>query len=356
MAEPVRVALVGCGFFAHNHLHAWSDLAAEGAALVAVCDIDPARAKAAAVEFRVPAWYRDIDEMLRRERIDLIDIVTRMDAHRALVEKTVGAGIATIVQKPFAPSWNEAVAMTEAAEKAGIFLAVHENFRFQTPMLRVREVLGSDAIGAPSWSRISFRTGYDLYRTQPYFYTEERFIILDLGVHILDLARLFLGEVEHVYAETQRRNPKVRAEDTATVMLRHVSGAVSVVDFSYESRRLPDSFPETLLEIEGPDGAIVVEAGLRMRVTSRGATSEVDIGAPLLHWTSRPWHVAQESVLITCRHMLDCWRSGRPAETSAADNLRTFALVEAAYESAATGRAVRPRSHSSGPGPAAGGT
>jgi predicted dehydrogenase len=152
-----------------------------------------------------------------------------------------------------------------------------------------------------------------------------------------------MGEVAHLSCETQRRNPKVRAEDTATVMLKHVSGAVSVVDFSYESRKLPDPFPETILEIEGPKGAVVVEAGLKMRVTVDGAMREEDIGAPLLHWTSKPWHVAQESVLITCRSLLDAFRAGTPAPTSAADNLKTYALAEAAYESAATGRAVKPR-------------
>jgi predicted dehydrogenase len=340
---PTRVALIGCGFFARNHLHSWKDLAVEGAELVAVCDKDPARAEAAAREFGVPRWYGDIDAMLAAERIDLLDIATRMDTHRALVERAIAAGIATIVQKPFAPTFDDALAMTNAAEQAGVFLAVHENFRFQTPMLRVRAVLESGEIGAPNFARISFRTGFDLYATQPYFYEEERFIILDLGVHVLDLARVFMGEVDRLACETQRRNVKVKAEDTATVLLRHVSGAVSVVDFTYESRRQPDTFPETLVEIEGPEGAIAVEAGLRMRVTRRGEVREEDIGAPLLSWTSRPWHVAQESVLATCRHMLQSFRAGMPAETSAADNLKTFALAEAAYQSAGRGGAAAPR-------------
>ena len=98
MAEPVRVALVGCGFFARNHLFSWKDLEAEGVHLVAVCDIDPGKAKAAATEFGVPGWYTDIDTMLAREKIDLIDIITRMDTHRTLVEKTIARGTATIVQ------------------------------------------------------------------------------------------------------------------------------------------------------------------------------------------------------------------------------------------------------------------
>jgi len=51
MTERVRVGVIGCGFFARNHLHAWQDLAPAGADLVAVCDIDPAKAKAAAEAF-----------------------------------------------------------------------------------------------------------------------------------------------------------------------------------------------------------------------------------------------------------------------------------------------------------------
>jgi predicted dehydrogenase len=343
MAEPVRLAIVGCGFFARNHLFSWKDLAPEGVELVAVCDIDPAKAKAAAEEFGVPHWYANVDEMLDKERIDLIDIVTRMDTHRMMVEKTIPRGIATIVQKPFAPAWDDAVAMTKMAETAGVFLAVHENFRFQTPLLKAAAAVASGAIGTPTWGRISFRTGYDLYKTQPYFHGEERFIILDLGVHTLDMARVMMGEVEHVYAEIQTRNAKNRGEDTATVTLRHVTGGVSVVDFSYESRKLPDTFPETLMEIEGPKGAIVVDAGLRMRVNVGDDIREEDIGAPLLHWTAKPWHVAQESVLTTCRHLLDAYKAGKPADISAADNLKTFAIAEAAYESEATGRAVKPK-------------
>jgi len=343
MAGTVRVAIVGCGFFARNHLFSWKDLAAEGVELVAVCDIDPAKARAAAEEFGVPHWYGNVDEMLDKEKIDLIDIITRMDTHRMMVEKTVGRGIATIVQKPFAPTWDDAVAMTRMAEKAGVWLAVHENFRFQTPLLKAAAAVASGAIGEPTWGRITFRTGFDVYTTQPYFHDEERFIILDLGVHTLDMARVMMGEVEHVYCETQTRNAKSRGEDTATVTLRHVNGSVSVVDFSYESRKLPDHFPETLMEIEGPKGAIVVEPGLTMRVNVGDDIREEDIGAPLLHWTAKPWHVAQESVLTTCRHLLEAYKARRTADISAVDNLKTFAIAEAAYESAATGRAVKPK-------------
>lgn len=337
-----RVGLIGCGFFAQNHLHAWRDLRAEGADLVAVCDTDPAKAGAAARAFDVPAVHADAAALLKAERLDLVDIVTRMDTHRPLAEAAIAAGVGVIVQKPFAPTLADCAAMVDAAQVARTFLAVHENFRFQRPMLEVAGILRSGAIGAPSWARIAFRTGFDVYRTQPYFLGEERLAILDVGVHVLDLARVFLGEVERVSCETQRRNPAIRAEDTATMLLRHVTSAVSVVECTYESRTLPDPFPETLLTIEGPRGSIVVEPGLTLRLTVDGAVTTRGIGAPLLPWSAPPWHVAQESVLATQRHLLAAFRDGTPAATSGDDNLKTFALAEAAYAAAANGRAVRP--------------
>jgi predicted dehydrogenase len=232
--------------------------------------------------------------------------------------------------------------MRDAAKKAGVFLAVHENFRFQVPIREAIGVLKSGAIGEPSWARISFRTGYDIYKGQPYLMKEERFAIIDVGVHVLDLARVFLGEVDHVSAELQRRHPNVRGEDTATMLVKHKSGAVSVVEVTYESRRLPDSFPETIMEIEGTAGGIAMRKGPILEVTTKGAMTARDVDAPVLSWAERPWHIVQESVYATCAHMLEAVRAGRDADTSAEDNVKTFALAEAAYESAASGKAARP--------------
>jgi predicted dehydrogenase len=339
MADRIALGLIGCGFFAQNHLHAWTDLRFEGVDLVAVCDIDAEKARAAAEKFSVPHWYTDAETMFRERRLGLVDIATQMRTHLPLVEMAIRHRVPTIVQKPFGQDIAEVRRMVEASREAGVFLAVHENFRFQRPLLKIAEIIDSGAIGTPSWARISFRTGYDIYTGQPYLAEEPRFVLIDLGGHVLDIARVLLGEVEHLTSELQKRNPEVAGEDTATMLLRHTSGAVSVVECTYGSRRLPDSFPETLVEIEGDKGAIVSRIGSKIEITSNGTMHVFDADPPVLPWAERPWHVAQESVLVTCRHMLQAVREGRPADTSAEDNLRTFALVEAAY--AAAGK-VRP--------------
>ena len=332
MTDRVAIGLIGCGFFSRNHLNSWKDLAPEGADIVAVCDVDGGKAKAAAEQFGIPYWYTDAEAMFRERNLRLVDIVTRMDTHRELADLAFRHRVGAIVQKPFAPDIKEVRHIVEAADRAGLFLAVHENFRFQTPLQEVERIVRSGAIGEPSWARVSFRTGYDIYKGQPYFFNEERFVILDLGVHVVDVARFLFGEIAQVACETQRRNPKVKAEDTATMLCRHQSGAVSVVECTYESRKIPDPFPETLLEIEGPRGAIVTKPGYRMELTVDGDMTEREFEIPLLHWANPPWHMIEESVYKTCAHLLESFKAGREAATSGRDNLKTYAACEAAYE------------------------
>jgi D-apiose dehydrogenase len=341
MAPRLRAGLIGCGFFASNHLNAWRDLAEE-VELAAVCDLDRAKAEEAARTFGVPRAYADAAEMMAAERLDFVDIVTTMPSHKPLVLLAASHRLPTIVQKPFAPTWAECVAMVEACEAAGVPLMVHENFRFQSPMLEVRRVLESGAIGELTWARITWRTNYDVYAGQPYLARERRFILLDLGIHVLDLARVLMGEAERVYCETQSIRPGIAGEDMATITLKHASGAVSVVDCTYEAKRDPDPFPETLLEVEGRRGSLILSPGLELKVRSDGQTTTRSLRTPTLPWTAEPWHVAQESVLNTQRHWVESLRAGREPETSGRDNLKTYALAEAAYESASTHRAVRP--------------
>lgn len=339
--RPVRIGVVGCGFYAQNHLHAWSSLESEGAKLAAVCDIDTEKAQAASSNFSVP-WFAETGEMIRLASIDLLDVVTRMDSHRELAEIAAKQNIGAIVQKPFARDIAECRKIVECAEQHNTWLAVHENFRFTDGMRRIKAILNEGSIGIPTWARISFRTGFDVYKSQPYLACEERFSILDCGVHLLDLARFLLGEVERISCESQTRNPNVRGEDTATMLLRHTSGAVSVVETTYESRRIPDSFPETLLEIETSNGAILTHPDDCMTISANGKATNEQFDSPLLSWTSQPWHNSQLGVLRTNAHLLQSFVDNVPAETSGWDNLKTFALVEAAYLSAAENRSVNP--------------
>jgi len=337
-------ALIGCGFFAMNQLNAWRDIEALGdARIVALCDRDPERLKLASEKFGIERTYTDAAEMLDKEKLDFVDIATTAPSHRMLMELAAARKLPVICQKPVAPTFADARAMVEACEAAGVPFMVHENFRFQSAIIAVYDTIDSGAIGRPFWGRVSFRSGFDVFSGQPYLAEGERFIIEDLGVHILDIARYLFGNVASLTARTQRINPRIRGEDTATMLLGHENGITSVVDCSYWSRREKEAFPQTLIEVDGSAGSLRLELDYKLTVTSPKGTEVRDVSPPLLPWAERPWHNIQESVLLIQKHWVDCLTNGKRPSTSGRDNLGTYALVEGAYQSAATGQPVDPR-------------
>jgi len=328
-----RGALVGCGFFADNHLNAWGDLR-DRCDLVAVCDLDPAKAKSAGERFGIPGVYTDVEKMLIREKPDFLDVVTTAPSHLPIIRLCARHGIAAIVQKPLAPNWDDALALVSAMDQASLPLMVHENFRFQRPLRTAIGIVRAGEIGCPVWARFSWRTGFDVIAGQPYLAEVDRFILLDLGIHVLDVARAFLGEVDQVFCRTQTIRTGIRGEDMATVMMGHKNGATSIVDITYSSRQSPDPFPQTLVHIEGLEGSLRLEDRYRLTVTSPTGTRAEIVPPTPSSWGSEPWLLTQDSVVTTQSHWLDCLETGNLPMTSGHDNLRTFALVEASYRSA----------------------
>lgn len=331
-------ALIGCGFFAVNQMHAWQNV--RGAHIVAICDRDPERLKIVGDQFRIERRYPDAAALFADGGFDFVDIATTVQSHRALVEMAAVHEIPAICQKPFAKTLDDAKAMVEACAQANIPLMVHENFRWQTPIQAVKNILHSGVIGEPFWGRFSFRSGYDVFSGQPYLAEGERFIIEDLGIHILDIARFILGDAESLTARTKRINPKINGEDVATILIGHESGATSIVDVSYATKLATEPFPETLIELDGTRGTIRLSQGYRLEVNGPNGMTVSDVSPLLLPWASRPWHNIQESVLTIQQHWADRLVDGGETSTSGADNLKTFTLVEAAYKSAASGQTV----------------
>jgi D-apiose dehydrogenase len=334
----LRGGLIGCGFFAINHLHGWRD--AKGAEIVAICDTSADRLKIAGEQFGIVARYHDAAEMLRNEKLDFVDIATTAPTHRALCELSALHGVNVICQKPFAPTLEDAKAIVAACDKAGVALMVHENFRWQSPIQKVKAILQSGEIGEAFFARVSFRSAYDVFTSQPYLAEGERFIVEDLGIHILDITRFLMGDALNVSARIKRVNPRIRGEDVATALLDHGNGVTSVVDCSYASLLENELFPQTLIEIDGNKGSLRLTADYKLEVTSGGTTQHVDVAPPVLPWASRPWHNIQESVVLIQQHWVDCLVAQKEPQTSGRDNLKTLALVEAVYQSAATGQTV----------------
>jgi predicted dehydrogenase len=336
--KELKGALIGCGFFAANHMHAWRDIA--GVSIAAICDTNTGRLHEFGETFGVSRRYTDAHSMLASVALDFVDIATTVQSHRTLVELAASFRVPVICQKPFAKTLADAQAMVGSCIAAGVPLMVHENFRWQSPIQAVKHIVSSGDIGSLFWGRVSFRSAYDVFSGQPYLADGERFIVEDLGIHCLDVARFLFGDARNVSARIKRVNPKIKGEDVATALLDHGNGITSVVDCSYASLLEKDPFPETLIEVDGTEGTIRLGPGYQLTVTSRRGTMKRDVSPPLLPWASRPWHNIQESVVAIQQHWAGCLRCGVEPETSGHDNLKTLALVEAVYDSAKLGRTI----------------
>ena len=331
-------AVLGCGFWAQAQIAAWGEVS--DARLVAVCDRDPARAEATARRFGVPYAYADAEEMLARERPDFVDVITDADSHAELVFLAARHGVAAITQKPMAPDGDTARRMVEAARLARVPLLVHENFRWQAPLRRLGTLLRAGAIGEPFRGRLSFLSAFPVFDNQPALARLERFILTDVGTHVLDVARFLFGEFGSVCCRTRRVNPDIRGEDVASALLETLGGVHCFVELSYASRLEREAFPQTLALIEGRDGSLRLGLDGEIALTTRAGTVRERIVPTAYAWADPAYAVAQAALVDCHRNLLAGLRGEGAAETTGEDNLQTLRLVFACYESARTGQVV----------------
>ncbi|HZV04725.1 MAG TPA: Gfo/Idh/MocA family oxidoreductase [Gemmataceae bacterium] len=338
--KRLSFATVGAGFWSHYQLAAWQEL--PSVQCIAVCDRDRARAEKLAAIRGVPAIYTDASEMIGREQPDFLDIVTEAAGHVDLVKLAAAMKVPVICQKPMALTPGECEELVATCRKAGVPFAIHENWRWQTALRRVKELLVEGVIGTPFRCRIDMISGFDVFANQPNLRTETRFILADMGCHLFDLARSYFGEASAVYCRTARVHPDIRGEDVATAVLGMNDGRTTVtVNMAYAGTPLEhECFPETLVFIEGDRGSIEVTPGCRIRVTTRMGTHVTHARPPRFAWAEPDYAIVQASMVACQKDLVHSLVSGVPSETDAADNLRTMRLVFAAYDSAQGGQVV----------------
>ena len=332
--KKYRYALIGCGFFAQNHLHAWSQN--PDVELVATCDVDFEKAKLAAANFGGKA-YQSAEELFANEDLDFVDIATTPPTHKYMVELAAKHGVAAICQKPLAWDMADAKSIVKAMSDKGLPFMVHENFRFQTPMRKIKKIIDSGAIGRPFFGRISFRTAHDVYSAQSWLVESERMIIVDVAVHLFDLARYFIGEPNTIFTSAHRVNPVIKGEDSATILM-DMPDASCIVDASYETRSDHSTYPQTFVIIEGTKGVITLSADYHLQVVSGTSVTNEVVVIPDHGWTSEPWNGIQDSVVNVNKHWIECLKTGRTPETSGEDTLKLLDITLGAYESAESGQ------------------
>jgi len=332
-------AIVGTGFWARYQLAAWREL--PGVRCAALCNRTRPKAEALAKEFGVVAVYDDAEELLRREPVDFIDIITDVDTHERFVSLALEHGLPVICQKPMAPDLTTARRMVEAARKSKVPLFIHENWRWQAPIRAFKEVLDSGKLGKIVRGRIDYAHSFPVFDNQPFLKELEQFILTDIGTHLLDVARFLWGEATGLYCQTRRIHPDIKGEDVATVMMRMTDDVTVTANMSYASRWEFDRFPETLIYVEGSEGGASLGLDGVLKVFTRAGAEQHRIQPKHYAWADPAYALIHASIVDCHRNLLGALRGEAPAETTGEDNLKTLELVFAAYDSAANGKAIK---------------
>ncbi len=334
----LRFAVVGTGFWARYQLAAWQEL--PGAECIALCNCNRQRAEALAREFGIPAVYDDAEEMLRRERLDFLDIITDVKTHAPMVHLAASHRLPVICQKPMATTLAEAAEMVRVCRESKTPFYVHENWRWQTPLRQLKHDLSSGVIGQPFRARIHFCSSFPVFDNQPFLKELEQFILTDIGSHILDAARFLFGEADTLYCRTHRIHKEINGEDVATVMMTTGGGMTVVCEMSYASRTEHERFPETYVVIEGEKGSLELGPDYRICLTTEAGSCARRYPPPRYNWIDPAYELVQASIVPCNANLLAALRGETQAETTGEDNLRTVQLIFASYESARSGNVI----------------
>jgi predicted dehydrogenase len=235
MREDIRVAVVGSGAIAQvAHLPVLSKM--RGVRVVALCDIDRAKARALADRFEIPDVFVDIEDLLGYGGIDALVVATPNHLHEPHVLAAIAAGVDVLCERPLALNASGVERILVAAENAGRKVVVGNNHRFRSDVQALDRFLRGGELG----KLVGVRAGsYNLRSAVPSWRLRRAEsgggALMDLGFPLLDLA-FWLADFarpERVWAQLDRPGMANAVEDSALVVLQCSGGIAMSFDVSW---------------------------------------------------------------------------------------------------------------------------
>jgi predicted dehydrogenase len=296
--------------------------------VVAIADPDLAAAEARAARYGIPAVFASVEEMLDAVPIDALDVAAPREFHVPICRAAAARKIhAILCQKPLAPTLSKAKALV-AELGAGVRLMVHENWRFRPHYRQMHAWIRDGHVGdirsvimtILSSGLLPDETGaLPALVRQPMLAGLERMLLMEVLIHHVDALRFLLGPLTLAGATLGKRCSEIRGEDRAALFLTGPQGEAVALVGDFMAHGHPP-LPFDHLEILGTKGSILLD-GNQLRLA--GETQQnvtLDLAANY-----------KASYAGAISHFLDRLADGAPFETSPDDNLKTLAIVEAAY-------------------------
>lgn len=330
----LKFAIIGCGRISKRHCELLGLGQIPGARLVAVADIVKERAQSTGERFKVP-FYEDFREMLKKEDVDVVTILTPsgMHAEHAIAVSEFKKHI--VVEKPMALSLEDADRMTAACKKNGVELFVVKQNRFNVPVVRLRQELESGRFGKLVMGTVRVRW----CRDQSYYDQDEwrGTWALDGGAfsnqasHHVDLLQWMMGDVESVVAKGETFLVDTETEDTGVALIKFKNGALGVIEATTACR--PKDL-EGSVSILGERGSVEISgfAVNEMRHWNFSPATQEDQNI-IKNYSVNPPNVYGYGHKAYLEHVVDCLANGKKSFLAGEEGRKSLELIMAIYES-----------------------
>jgi len=338
MVETKGFGVIGGGVWGETHLMAYA--ACPRARLVGVCDINEELARQRAAQYGAEMWTTDYRELLARDDVDAVSIVTPDFLHHEMAVAAAEAGKHILLEKPMATSVEEAQSMADAAEKAGVKLMVDFHNRWNPAFVQIKAAIDAGEMGELQMA--SIRLNDTIYvPTGMLSWAARSTVAWFLGSHAIDLVRwLFADEVVRVYAVSRSRVLAGRGVDTPDFfqyVYELAGGGVAHVENCWiMAESLPTVF-DFKVELIGTEGTIFADCSTHRMVQkyTKGKATYPDV-AVRLEVHGRPAGFGVESI----RHFVRAVVTGEDLSLTPQDGIENTRVLVAVHESARTGQPV----------------
>lgn len=204
--EGLRVGIVGSGFIAeHKHLPAWRTIGS-GARVVALCDLNATQAEQLARQFSVPQVHSDVNQMLERERLDIVDICSPPRTHATLALSALQSGAHVLIEKPMAINTEECDAIIAGAKNAQRNVCVAHSDLFYPSFVRARQMLADGHVGEFRGMHIFLSTPVDYITSRPEHWAHRLpgGVLGETGPHVIYLTLAFIKQISDVRVSARK--------------------------------------------------------------------------------------------------------------------------------------------------------
>jgi len=329
-AQKLRGAIIGCGYISEFHLRGWARI--PEVELCALVDPDEARAQDRRARFAPAARiYPGMEQLLAGESLDFVDILSPPGLHRQQCLLAAQAGLHIVCQKPLCDRLAEARDLVGALRNHRGRFVVHENHRYR-PWFR--EILRLTSDGSLGRLRHLEFVQHDATEPAQKVNTEgEHGVMLQYGVHLVDMIHALLGVPQRVQARMLRGHPRVRGESQVHTVLEYPE-ATAILNVSWKQTGVQQGHVLVIGDRGEAfyEGAMTRAERARFRVFAGNTVVRDELRSPTDDYV--------ESFYQFERDFADCLLHGTPPPQPASENLRLLTTTFAAYESARTGAPV----------------